>query len=206
MVLRDQVWCDNMGAARTAPSVARSAEQLGLGPIDLVLVHWPGAFVRRAGASLEQLRANAALREETWRALEALQRAGRVKQVCLAGARLGAALLAVVSSVVILPSFFSSFFLSAGCSRRALLLAASRRIAPLVASRRTADRPAFSLGRIAPRAPLRLLRCCDAGPRPCGARSASRTSPSATSTSCSRTRTCGPRSTSLRSTSSTRAS
>jgi 2,5-diketo-D-gluconate reductase B len=37
-----KVWVDNMGAERTAASVATSARELGLGPIDCVLIHWPG--------------------------------------------------------------------------------------------------------------------------------------------------------------------
>jgi diketogulonate reductase-like aldo/keto reductase len=87
--LTTKVWCDNMGAEKTAPSVERSAARLRLDPlnsdapakIDLVLIHWPGNFVPFAGASKETLAANAALRKETWRALETLQAQGKVAQI-----------------------------------------------------------------------------------------------------------------------------
>ena len=87
--LTTKVWCDNMGAEKTAPSVERSAARLRLDPlnsdapakIDLVLIHWPGNFVPFAGASKETLAANAALRKETWRALERLQAQGKVAQI-----------------------------------------------------------------------------------------------------------------------------
>ena len=76
-----KVWCDNMGQRATAPSVARSSRLLDLGPIDLVLIHWPGDFVRRAGASPDQIARNADLRRATWSELERLQRAGAVRRI-----------------------------------------------------------------------------------------------------------------------------
>eukprot|EP00588_Corethron_pennatum_P005864 CAMPEP_0194285428 /NCGR_PEP_ID=MMETSP0169-20130528/30149_1 /TAXON_ID=218684 /ORGANISM="Corethron pennatum, Strain L29A3" /LENGTH=359 /DNA_ID=CAMNT_0039031543 /DNA_START=72 /DNA_END=1151 /DNA_ORIENTATION=+ len=88
VLVTSKVWVDNMGAEATYPSVRKSAAQLGLGggdsgrnSIDLMLVHWPGRFVRRAGASPQTMAKNAKLREDTWRAMEDLKRDGVVKQI-----------------------------------------------------------------------------------------------------------------------------
>ena len=69
-----------MGYEKTLSSVKDSQNKLGVGPIDLVLLHWPGEFVRRG----EDGGANAALRRESWKALEQLQREGVVATIGVA--------------------------------------------------------------------------------------------------------------------------
>jgi len=85
--LTTKVSIDNMGYSSTLDSVRKSADKLGNldGGIDLVLVHWPGKFVRRDDP-VEQERilndtGNARLRKDTWAALEKLRRDGVVKQI-----------------------------------------------------------------------------------------------------------------------------
>ena len=74
-----KVWVDNMGYDNTLASVRESAAKLGVGPIDLVLIHWPGQFVARGKGDADRL--NSLLRRDTWKALEALRKEGSVSQV-----------------------------------------------------------------------------------------------------------------------------
>ena len=76
-----KVWVDNMGAEKTASSVRKSADDLGLSRIDLVLIHWPGLFQKR-GTEYDAI--NADLRRGTWTALEALQAEGLVSKIGVA--------------------------------------------------------------------------------------------------------------------------
>jgi diketogulonate reductase-like aldo/keto reductase len=75
-----KVWIKNMGYDATLKSVRESVAKLGSldGGIDLVLIHWPGEFVRRGQDPFSN---NARLRRETWEALEKLQSDGVVKQI-----------------------------------------------------------------------------------------------------------------------------
>lgn len=73
-----KVWVDNMGDGAAA-SVRQSAKDLGVGPIDLVLIHWPGQFIKRGVPENDALNRN--LREKTWAALEGLQKEGLVRQL-----------------------------------------------------------------------------------------------------------------------------
>ena len=77
-----KVWCDNMGADKTANSVRKSAKALGLDMIDLVLIHWPGQFRRRGEGDADT--ANRELRKSTWEALEGLQREGLCARIGVA--------------------------------------------------------------------------------------------------------------------------
>jgi len=71
-----KVWPANYGYKKTIESVKESAKKLGLESIDLVLPHWPGI-----GTEIELAQQNAILRQQTWKALEDLQRDGLVKQI-----------------------------------------------------------------------------------------------------------------------------
>lgn len=71
-----KIWPTNYGFKAATKSVAKSAKELGLKYIDLVLPHWPGVATDVTSAS-ENLR----LRKETWRALEDLQQSGLVRQI-----------------------------------------------------------------------------------------------------------------------------
>jgi len=73
-----KVWVDNMGS-KTTSSVQQPARDLGLSAIDLVLIHWPGKFIKRDGDAND--RENQALRRTTWASLERLQRDGVVKRI-----------------------------------------------------------------------------------------------------------------------------
>ena len=75
----EQVDIDNMGKERAENSVRQSAQDLGLGSIDLVLIHWPGKFIKRGDPDND--RTNRQLREETWAALEKLRHEGLVKSI-----------------------------------------------------------------------------------------------------------------------------
>jgi len=59
-------------AAKTIQDLQESAKKLGLESIDLVLPHWPGI-----GTEIELAQQNAILRQQTWKALEDLQRETR---------------------------------------------------------------------------------------------------------------------------------
>lgn len=75
-----KIWVDNMGQERASASVRESADALGLdGGIDLVLIHWPGKFIKRGDP--ENDRTNRELRAETWAALETLKRDGVVRNI-----------------------------------------------------------------------------------------------------------------------------
>ena len=74
-----KVWNDNMGYKETIASVKNSARSLDLGVIDLVLIHWPGRFIKRDGGTNDAI--NTKLRRETWEALETLKRDGVVAQI-----------------------------------------------------------------------------------------------------------------------------
>ena len=74
-----KIWVDNMGKERAENSVRQSAQDLGLGSIDLVLIHWPGKFIKRGDPDND--RTNRQLREETWAALEKLRQEGLVKSI-----------------------------------------------------------------------------------------------------------------------------
>ena len=76
-----KVWVDNMGAEKTLSSVRKSADDLGLSRIDLVLIHWPGLFQKR-GTEYDAI--NADLRRGTWTALEALQAEGLISRIGVA--------------------------------------------------------------------------------------------------------------------------
>lgn len=60
-----KVWNDDHGYDATLRAVEGSLERLGLGPLDLMLVHWPVAGLRR----------------ETWRALERCREDGMVRAI-----------------------------------------------------------------------------------------------------------------------------
>lgn len=98
-----KVWISNMGFNKTVASTRLSAERLSVqgsagssqlstaasratlsespvkGAIDLMLVHFPGQFLKRGVLGADALNRN--LRRETWEALEMLQEAGEVKQI-----------------------------------------------------------------------------------------------------------------------------
>lgn len=82
VVTRDQVHVTSklspyeLGAPRAAAACAALLERLGLGYVDLVLVHWPGA-ARQPPASP----AHATARRETWRVLEDFHRAGAFREI-----------------------------------------------------------------------------------------------------------------------------
>eukprot|EP00435_Cladocopium_sp_Y103_P045234 s2742_g12.t4 len=71
-----KVWPANYGYKKTIESVKESAKKLGLESIDLVLPHWPGI-----GTEIELAQQNAILRQQTWKALEDLQRETR-RETC----------------------------------------------------------------------------------------------------------------------------
>ena len=64
------------GAAKAAQACQDSLRQLATPYLDLMRVHWPGAAKQEAGSP-----ANAALRRDTWRVLEAGQREGRLRAI-----------------------------------------------------------------------------------------------------------------------------
>lgn len=64
------------GADKATQACEEALRQLGTPYLDLMLVHWPGAAKQDARSP-----ANAALRRQTWRALEALHRAGRLRAI-----------------------------------------------------------------------------------------------------------------------------
>jgi diketogulonate reductase-like aldo/keto reductase len=64
------------GSAKAAQACEDSLRQLGTPYLDLMLIHWPGAAKQDAASP-----ANAALRRDTWRVLEAGQREGRLRDI-----------------------------------------------------------------------------------------------------------------------------
>ena len=66
-----KLWWDAQGYEPAMRACRASQERLGLGPIDLYLIHWPRAEPPR-------------LRKETWRALERLQKDGVCRAVGVA--------------------------------------------------------------------------------------------------------------------------
>lgn len=61
-----KVWPDRLAAGEVGPAVEESLDRLGIGPADLVLVHWPNPEVPVT---------------ETLHALDAVRRAGRTKLI-----------------------------------------------------------------------------------------------------------------------------
>lgn len=68
-----KVWNADRGYGRTIKAFETSMQQLGLETLDLYLIHWPAAS--------QQYDCWKALNAETWRALEDLYKAGRVRAI-----------------------------------------------------------------------------------------------------------------------------
>jgi len=71
-----KVWRENMGYAQTIKAFEESLQKLDLSYLDLYLIHWP-ANQKNYGDNWKT--ANA----ETWRAMEDLQAAGKIKSIGL---------------------------------------------------------------------------------------------------------------------------
>lgn len=119
-----KVWNDDQGYEPTLRAFERSERALGIGPIDLYLVHWPVPHRW----------------PETWRALLRLQRDGRCRSVGVSNFTLdhlaelerGSPTLPVVDQVEFHPFLYQRELL-AGCRTRGIQLEA---YAPLVRGRR----------------------------------------------------------------------
>ena len=76
LFITSKVWNTHRGYDKTMESFEASLERLGLTYIDLFLIHWP-ANEKQFGAEAEQINA------DTWRALEDLYQADRVRAIGL---------------------------------------------------------------------------------------------------------------------------
>jgi diketogulonate reductase-like aldo/keto reductase len=102
LFITTKVWTDDMGYEKALDSVRNSSLTLGKqfpgsftrqrdgkliqgleGGLDLVLVQWPGAYIKFAKEGNDDIEARS-LRRETWDALEMLQRGNEVKQIGVA--------------------------------------------------------------------------------------------------------------------------
>jgi diketogulonate reductase-like aldo/keto reductase len=68
VVVTTKLWHTDHGYESALAAAKKSEESLGLGPIDLYLIHWPRAEPPQ-------------LRQDSWRALEELREAGRVRAI-----------------------------------------------------------------------------------------------------------------------------
>ncbi len=75
--LTSKLWYTEHGYDKATRAFNESIQKLGTEYLDLYLVHWPGT----TGSDDGGVSANARLRRETWRALEDLYRAGKVKAI-----------------------------------------------------------------------------------------------------------------------------
>jgi len=76
LFITSKVSPQEQGEAQATAAVHGMLERLSLDYLDAVLVHWPGAHKTQPTSPL-----NAQLRAGTWRALEALHRAGKVRSL-----------------------------------------------------------------------------------------------------------------------------
>ena len=71
-----KIWFDDLGYEPALASAMRSMRRLNREQLDLLLIHFPGTI-----DTVQDPKRNRQLRQETWRALEALQADGRVRRI-----------------------------------------------------------------------------------------------------------------------------